>query len=701
MKQSTLKLYFFDACVPYRSETTRWVFHVSAFPIKPRQKRRLGESFATLSEDSASSATAEGRAKMQRQAISLGVVAPVVLARRRVAATPAATSSRAPPADQKSHFLGRRPSHGASAPPRGPPSLRAVADAAPARAPRGRGRGGKGGRGGGGGGSGGSSADASTSARIQGELTGARDPRDILAIVDADGDSFDPIHTATAIHRIATHTKGDATRESVTSSPSFAALMDLVRANLGGMNAQGLANVAWACARLDHSPGAALLDDITAGLERELTAKPKGRAAKAREVKPQAVSNTVWALGSLRHRPSDDALASIFRAVGPRLRDFRAQELTNVVLGAAHMEYVPGEAFNASVFDAVRQNVQSFEGQETSNLLWALARVGARAPDELVSTLLEQSAAQNLGGMASALNLSQCLWACAKMGVAPPETYVKAVDAELPRCAARLTTESVDCILWALATMGAPLGADAMDALTNSAARLADRMDAEMLVKTHWSLARLRHRPAPGDMQQIVSAARRLADELPVDDRLTVMHAWGVLRTNPGDDVIRAYTADFRGEDEGEDAPGARESELDGDQAAKLLCAYGRTRHQPPGAHAAALANKLVEEAAEGSLHPGAAVLGLWGASLLDMRMSTKQLDILARNAIVQDKKLAPRSLAKIVWALAALGYDPTPKDLAALKDRSAHAMPRLMAKDQEALREALARLGDVQITRA
>ena len=135
-------------------------------------------------------------------------------------------------------------------------------------------------------------------------------------------------------------------------------------------------------------------------------------------MKPQAVSNMVWALGTLRHRPSDDALASIFHAVGPRLASFRAQELTNVVLGAAHMEYAPGDAFNASVFDAVRtSNHRSFEGQETSNLLWALARIGARAPDELVSTLLEQSAAQNLGGMASALNLSQCLWACAKMGV--------------------------------------------------------------------------------------------------------------------------------------------------------------------------------------------------------------------------------------------------------------------------------------------
>jgi ACT domain-containing protein len=44
------------------------------------------------------------------------------------------------------------------------------------------------------------------------------------------------------------------------------------------------------------------------------------------------------------------------------------------------------------------------------------------------------------------------------------------------------------------------------------------------------------------------------------------------------------------------------------------------------------------------------------------------------------------------------LGYDPTPIDLAALKERSSAAMPRLMAKDQEALREAMARLGDVQI---
>ena len=99
---------------------TRWVFPRQCLSDKASSKAALGRILRHFIGGLGVVCTAEGRAKMQRQAISLGVVAPVVLARRRVAATPAATSSRAPPADQKSHFLGRRPSHGASAPP--PPS---------------------------------------------------------------------------------------------------------------------------------------------------------------------------------------------------------------------------------------------------------------------------------------------------------------------------------------------------------------------------------------------------------------------------------------------------------------------------------------------------------------------------------------------------------------------------------------------------
>ena len=559
--------------------------------------------------------------------------------------------------------------------------------AAPARRGRGRGRGG--GRGGGRGESG---ADFSAGRAIQSDLTAASDPRLILELVANHADAFDAIHAATAMHRLATHARSQRDRESATRDARFAILLDVVTRSLGKMNSQGLANVAWACARLEHHPGEEVLREIAEGLEAELRGGVAGGGGNRRQTRPQAVSNTLWAFGQLRYKPDDDTLSSLCSNAAPLLKKFRAQELSNAMLGLAHVEHDPGAAFFDQAMRAASDEMRSFEGQETSNLLWSCARLGRAPPAELIDGLLEQDAASNLGGMASPLNMSQCLWACARLDRPPPAAYLAAAERELPRCASRLNPENVDCVLWALASLGVPLKEEAMAALTSACARLGDRMDAEMLVKAHWAFARLRHRPAPGDMNRIVAAAKRLVDQLPDEDRLTVMHAWGVLRVNPGDDIVRAFTETFRDGD----GDGDGEARLDGASCAKLLCAYGRTRHQPPPAHAAALARRLVEEAETDTLHPSAATLGLWGASLLGLKMTAKQLDVLARDAVSQDAtRLAPRSLAKIVWALAALGYDPTAADLAALRARAAAAMPRLMAKDQEALREALSRLGE------
>ena len=558
---------------------------------------------------------------------------------------------------------------------------------------------------------------------IQSALTSSGDASEILALVAERASAFDAIHAATAIHRVATHVAKDrrggvedpktrAKEEALMNSDAFRTLQTLVLANLPKMNAQGLANVAWAFAKMERDPGADALAAIAAGLAAELgkNAKPRandGGRRSSREhhggVRPQAVSNTLWAFGQLDYSPAPETLHALCEGATPLLRAFRAQELSNTFLGLARIEHDPGNAFCGAAFASASANLRSFEEQETSNLLWACARLQRAPPRDLFDALLEQSAAQNLGGMASGANLSQCLWACAKLDMRPPEAYFRAVEAEIPRCAGRLQPEHLDCVLWALASMNARVSEEARMALSSAAARLAPRMDAELLVKTHWAFARLRARPSPGDTRLIVDAARRLVGDLEEDDRLTVMHAWGVLRINPGDDVVRAFTETFRssvegsaeGSAEGSSSDVSPEASLDGADCAKLLCAYGRTRHQPPAAHAAALAKRLAEAAAEDELHPSAAVLGLWGASLLGLRMGTDQLDALARDAMTHESRLPPRSLAKIVWALAALGYDPTRADLATLRERAAAAMPRLAAKDQEALREAMHRLGD------
>ena len=53
----------------------------------------------------------------------------------------------------------------------------------------------------------------------------------------------------------------------------------------------------------------------------------------------------------------------------------------------------------------------------------------------------------------------------------------------------------------------------------------------------------------------------------------------------------------------------------------EVLCAYGRVRWLPPITHADALLALLASEARQGDLHPATAVLGLWGASLLGLKL--------------------------------------------------------------------------------
>ena len=249
---------------------------------------------------------------------------------------------------------------------------------------------------------------------IQSDLTSSTDPRVILDVVGKHASEFDPIHAATAMHRLATHARSQRDREAVVGDKRFKELMLVVQKKLPKMNSQGLANVAWACAKLEHHPADTLLTEIAEGLANELRGGVQS-TGKARETKSQAVSNTVWAFGQLRFSPGSDLLVSLAASVAPLLKKFKAQELSNVLLGFAYLEFDPGAVFFDQAMRATLDNLTSFEGQETSNLLWACARIGRAPPGEVIDGLLIRDAAQNLGGSSSPLNMSQCLWACAKV----------------------------------------------------------------------------------------------------------------------------------------------------------------------------------------------------------------------------------------------------------------------------------------------
>ena len=136
--------------------------------------------------------------------------------------------------------------------------------------------------------------------------------------------------------------------------------------------------------------------------------------------------------------------------------------------------------------------------------------------------------------------------------------------------------------------------------------------------------------------------------------------------------VVNKLVRGFLDEDEYE--------ELEPDECAKLLCAYGRINHRPSSsseagskfeAHLTHLAQTLADSAQASRLNPGTLALGLWGCALLKLDLDEDVLDVLARDAIRQTDSLRPNAFAKCIWALSTLRYDPTQDDLAKLTKKA------------------------------
>ena len=535
-----------------------------------------------------------------------------------------------------------------------------------------RGSGGGGGRGG----------------EIQRELANASSAEDALRVVELDLEVFDAVHAATALHRVAKFSSPlsrldarDFDRvEAVTRDERFKALASTVGNRMNEFDAFGLANVAWSFAKIGYTPSQDTLNALASRLEREVL-------KHGASVKPQSLSNAAYAFGRLRYKPPKSTLEALCEATMRQMDKFRTDEFAGMMLGLAHLDHVPSAEFLGEATTFITRNLRAFDDTATCNVLWAFARMESRKlKGDVIDALLIQLASQNLGGANSHVNVPMCMYACARLNHQPSPAFINAIDKEVPRSARKMNIGSIDSMFWALGSLGGvgegktTLGAEAYEALCAAVATKRD-IDAELVAKVFWTLAKVNYKPQDSTLVGLAKMAKGRANELDDENLIIIMHAWGVLRWNPGEEVVEEYVERFIGS-----------QDLVPGQAAKLLCAYGRIRWSPPIEHARALI-ELILYAAEGAkLQPATAVLGLWGSALLGLELTAAQLDVLAQNTTKQN--LSPKSLVKCVWSLAALGYDPTPVDLANLVQVTDVASGSLPVKDQSALKQAMTRLG-------
>jgi hypothetical protein len=171
--------------------------------------------------------------------------------------------------------------------------------------------------------------------------------------------------------------------------------------------------------------------------------------------------------------------------------------------------------------------------QELSNLLWALARLRHIPPDLWMDACWAESAAA-LGG-AEPRHLAVSLWALVEMGQAPPdewlEPFLEAAGAGLPQQSA----QGLAMLAWSLAQLG--LAARLPDGwLRRHSAAAAARwgeFDTLALERLAAGLGKLRHRPGAGWLAGLQRRALALLPEMNHHNLAGLLWGLSLMRAAP------------------------------------------------------------------------------------------------------------------------------------------------------------------------
>jgi hypothetical protein len=224
---------------------------------------------------------------------------------------------------------------------------------------------------------------------------------------------LDHIHVSTAFNRLGKMgSRRDLSPRHLTADKEFQELLRLVRSfsEKQQFDPQHVANTTHGIAklheagRLDAADGS--VDDALAALETDTT-----RVAPT--MKPQEVSNTVWAYVALRRMPDDKTWAALETAARRVAQEMNPQNVANVMWAYSKLERMPDDTTWAALETAAGRVAREMNPLDVAHVMWAYARLG-RVPNDKTWAALNTAAGRVARDMNSQ-NLANALWASATL----------------------------------------------------------------------------------------------------------------------------------------------------------------------------------------------------------------------------------------------------------------------------------------------
>jgi hypothetical protein len=259
--------------------------------------------------------------------------------------------------------------------------------------------------------------------------------------------SFNHINTSAAI------TKYAKLRGSSMRSPFFSKLAAVWLQQLPESDTQGRANVLWACSKLGSAQHPVWARTWKAFFDL-FANNPSAREHYICTVKPQEISNVLYACAKLRHQPQPDELLLLLEAFAQPavLAAADPQAIANVIWALGSLNVTPGwhkqvsEELLHSLLAPQLLKVVTTQGvpQAVSNVLVGLSRMCTGPSPLLTTTAAQEYTVQVLSGVrrVSSWNpqdITNAMWALGELRLMD-EGFVRAAVAAAPNWLPRSTS---------------------------------------------------------------------------------------------------------------------------------------------------------------------------------------------------------------------------------------------------------------------
>ena len=256
--------------------------------------------------------------------------------------------------------------------------------------------------------------------RITSAITASETGEDVLKLVASSLADFNFINVSAALSRLAKlqpvvlWKSDERTHRLVDQAGELVDLMDT----------QALSNSLWACEKLEITPS---------WLPRWL----KRSSGVLGSMTPQEMSNSIYALGQLQEKPSDDACLAAFHE-----RSLLCAATTFDISPPAWMDLFESESCG---------RLSAFNSMDLANTIWAFAKLCHRPSNKWLITFLDASLAQ-LPSL-NAQDVSNTIWALAELGVKPMSEWMAALTQPLMIFLDTLSEQHSANTLWALTVL--------------------------------------------------------------------------------------------------------------------------------------------------------------------------------------------------------------------------------------------------------